>query len=91
MTNKDEDYEHYRIEYLKSLKTAMFPWTPAYYYYMQNIDRIDVMGFKEFQQQIHALAQQKGEEVSKTIYQFLDNYFEVNELIGKDNKTLAVY
>lgn len=93
---KDDEYDYYRELYIKAIGTQQFPWVPAYYYYMQNIDRIDVMSFVDFQEDILAMSslcqdtETAFEQVTQPIYDTLDHYFGLNQLISKDNKILKL-
>lgn len=93
---KDGDFEHHRNLYLACLLQKKFPWTPAYYYYMQNIDRIDVMSFADFQDDLLTISSMQGnieeefENVSSHIYQALDQYYMVQQLLTKDNQPIKL-
>lgn len=87
---KNEEFERYRRIYLACLSTQQFPWEPAYYYYMQNIDRIDVLAFEDFRDELLTASslydntKEAFNMVSAPIYETLDSYFDVQQLIHND-------
>ena len=93
---KDDEYYHYRDLYIDAVSRAQFPWDAAYYYYMQNIDRIDVMSRDAFQDDlltIHGLCDDEEDaydKVSAPIYAALDNYFNIATLISKTNEVVKL-
>lgn len=93
---KDDEFSYYRDLYIKCISTQKFPWEPAYYYYMQNIDRIDVMSIDDFQDELLTASslyndtQEAFKAVSQPIYATLDDYYEVQLLLAKDNKVIKL-
>ena len=88
-----EDYDTYRTLYIKHLNEATFPWRPAYYYYCETTDDIDMMSFAKFKEhvQLESLsAKDKLKDVSEPIYDALDKYFNPVLLMTKDSELIRV-
>lgn len=93
----EQDFEYYRDAYIVALLNGTFPWESAYFYYTEHIDRIDIMSFREFQEDISdksEVASIAGKdpitEISLPIYDALEKYYEPN-YIEKDNKIVKIY
>lgn len=89
-------YDYYRQSYLVALANKVFPWEAAYYYYLQHIDRIDIMGFDEFKNTLikentfYDSPDEAYAAITKPIYESLDNYYSPVELLTADNKLIAL-
>lgn len=93
---KDSEYNYYRELYIEAISKQQFPWEPAYYYYMQNIDRIDVMSLEDFQEEMLTLSSVYDstdaafDNISAPIYETLDQYFNIAVLIKNDKAVKLV-
>ena len=93
---KDEEFDKYRKSYLDSISNSIFPWEAAYYYYTQNVNRIDIMGIHEFQESIlEECAKCESAEaayqiVTLPMYDILDRYYDIQVLVSEDNKAIKL-
>lgn len=95
-TTKDEEYNYYRELYISDMHRNRFPFEAAYYYYSQNINRIDMLTFEDFKDSLLSVSHACGghmesfQTVSKPIYTVLDTYYNVTELLSQDNKLIML-
>lgn len=93
MILEEEGYDYFRKMYIENLKQQVFPWRPAYYYYCEHIDRIDIMSFTEFKQEINMQSLQAKDnfnEISLPIYQQLDLYYNPIIVMDKQNNPIKI-
>lgn len=103
MVEETVEFLRYRMQYLKDIKYEVFPWEPAYYYYVTTTDDIDIFPFHDFRESI---AQKAAEErrkarlagegafampVELTIYENLERFYTPITLMNKQGEALAMY
>jgi hypothetical protein len=90
MKGKDRsEHAMYRNKYLKHLSSGTFPWECAYYYYTCNINRIDIMSFREFKDDLTEISKLNHKPIRDRIYDVLDSYFNVQFLISKTGREMT--
>jgi hypothetical protein len=85
----NNEFEEYRSRYLKHLNDGTFPWECAYYYYTCNINRIDIMSFKEFQDDLSMISKLNHKSIRDRIYDVLDSYYNIQFLMSKTGREMA--
>jgi hypothetical protein len=88
-TSKQQEYLEHRSTYIKNLSTGQFPWVPAYYFYLKNVNRIDVMGLHDFRDNLSVLGRENP-NIHDHIYDQLDRYYNVVFLIDKKGNEMGV-
>ena len=81
--NDDSSFDVYRAKYIKCLEQEIFPWEPAYYYYVSTVKRIDVFDFEQFKDDIlekNSLCssiEESNQKYTYPMYIALDEFYQI--------------
>ncbi len=95
-TARDSNYKTYQAQYNKNITGGTFPFACAYYFYTQNTQDIAMMDFDEFKVSLleksgtYRSEEESFKAISEPIYDQLDAYYEVQQLLDKNGKLLAI-
>lgn len=99
--NTENEFEKYKNIYIGNIINQEEPIEPAYYFYCQHSQRIDLLSLKQFEKMFVAGCSPSYNQISQEVFepemdieiihQILVSYFDINFLFDKDNVLVKIY
>lgn len=100
MSEKQTEFDSFRLIYLENLNRSEYPILPAFYYYLNHTSNKDLLSQNDFQQMflkgvtdsIHpiSLEHNYAEMDIEEIFRLLTIYYDVRELYNKEGELIGL-